>query len=350
MNASRRGNNSTQPPAVSVLMPCFNAAETLEEAIDSILHGTWRDLELIAVDDGSSDATARLLRRRAEGDPRLRLVFLEHGGIVRALNAGLALVRAPLVARMDADDLAHRERLEQQLAFMEKYPSLAAAGCLVDGFPAESVRTGFRLYLEWMNRLTEPEAIARQIFVESPLAHPSMVIRRSWLQRMGGYQDFGWPEDYDLWMRMDLAGARFAKVPRVLLHWREHLARLTRTDSRYAVEQFLRAKAHYLCLGPLQGRNAVVIWGSGQMGRRLSKHLLRLGAPLVAFVDIDPAKIGRLRRQRPIISPHALPGLLANWQRPVVLAAVGSRGARALIGEQLRAMGLREGQDWWAAA
>jgi hypothetical protein len=346
MQISAPANDSIPAPAVSVLMPSYNAAGTLDDAVDSILNGSWRDLELIVVDDGSSDESVSLRRRRAEGDLRLRPIFLGHGGIIRALNAGLAIARAPLVGRMDADDLAHRERLEQQLAFMQKHPELAAAGCLVVGFPARSVRAGFRIYLEWMNRLTEPEAIALQIFVESPLAHPSMVIRRSWLERMKGYRDFGWPEDHDLWPRMHLAGARFGKVPQVLLRWREHPRCLTRTDSRCAVEQFLPAKAHYLCLGPLQGRDAVVIRGSGQVGRRLSKHLVRLGAPLAAFVDIDPAKIGRLRRHRPVVAP----GVLAPWQRPVVSAAVGSRGARALIGERLRGLGLREGQDWWAVA
>ena len=84
-----------------------------------------------------------------------------------------------------------------------------------------------------------PDAIAREIWIESPLAHPSVVMRRTCLERLGGYQDHGWPEDYDLWLRMHLAGERLAKVPEVLLDWREHPARLTRIDSRYAVENFL---------------------------------------------------------------------------------------------------------------
>ena len=94
----------------------------------------------------------------------------------------------------------------------------------------------------------------------------------------------------------------------------------------------------------------VIIWGAGMMGRRLSKHLIREGAPLVAFVDIDPRKIGHTRRGRPVISPDDLPGWLQQYQNPVVLAAVGARGARALIRQQLTALGLCEGKDWWCAA
>jgi hypothetical protein len=86
------------------------------------------------------------------------------------------------------------------------------------------------------------------------------------------------------------------------------------------------------------------------MGRRLSKHLLREGAPLAAFVDIDPAKIGARKRGLPVIAPKDLAGLWKASPRPVVLAAVGARGARALIREQLMMIGLREGEDWWAVA
>jgi hypothetical protein len=194
------------------------------------------------------------------------------------------------------------------------------------------------------------EAITREIFIESPLAHPSVAFRKRWVEQVGGYQEHGWPEDYDLWLRLCLAGAKFAKVPEILLYWREHEHRLTRTDSRYSVENFLRAKAHYLCQGPLRDRDRVIIWGAGQMGRRLSKHLEREGAPLAVFIDIDPAKIGRKRRGRLIVAPEDLKHWIERFERPVVLAAVSSRGARELIRERLSGMGLREGLDWWAVA
>jgi glycosyltransferase involved in cell wall biosynthesis len=331
-------------------MPCYSAAATVDEAVASILAQTRRDFELIAVDDGSMDDTRQRLEAWAGGDGRVIVLPRSHAGLIEALNAGLAACRAPLVARMDADDRASPERLELQAAYLEAHPEVAVVGCLVEGFPAEDVREGFRIYIEWLNGLVEPESIAREIFVESPLAHPSVVMRRAWLERVGGYQDHGWPEDYDLWLRLHLAGARLAKVPRVLLGWREHPQRATRTDRRYAVENFLRAKAHYLMRGPLLERESVVIWGAGQMGRRLSKHLVRAGAPLRGFIDIDPAKIGRQRGGVPIVGPADLPALWASLPRPVLLAVVGSRGARGLIRAQLAGMGLVEAQDWWAVA
>ena len=343
-------DDSTEEPIVSVLMPCHNAEATIDEALGSMTGQTLEKIEIITVDDGSSDETAERLNEWVERDRRVRVMSLPHGGIIAALNAGMLMCRAPLIARMDADDRSHPERLAKQTAYLETHPEVAVVGSLVEGYPSSQVREGFRIYIEWLNHMIEPEEIARGIFIESPLAHPSVMIRRMWLDRAGGYHEYGWPEDYDLWLRLHLSGARFAKVKEVLLYWREHEHRLTRTDSRYSVENFLRAKARYLWLGPLRGRDAVMIWGAGQMGRRLSKHLLREGAPIAAFVDIDPAKIGRTRRDRPIIGPDDLLDWWQRYEKPVVLAAVGSRGARALIRDRLNAMGLREGVDWWAVA
>jgi len=337
-------------PAISVLMPCYNAASTMDEAVESILDQTFADLELIAVDDGSTDETRRRLDTWARRDKRVTVLPRSHGGLVDALQAGLSACRAPLVARMDADDRSSPDRLGRQFAALEAHPEVTVVGCLVEGFPLQDVRQGFQMYIEWLNGLVTPEAIAREIFVESPLAHSSVVMRRSWLERVAGYQDRGWPEDYDLWLRLHLAGARFAKVPEVLVGWREHPARATRTAGRYAVENFLRAKAHYLTCGPLVGRDSLVIWGAGQIGRRLAKHLVRGGAPLRAFIDIDPAKIGQIRRGVPTFGVEELPALWTSLPRPVLVAAVGSRGARALIRGRLTELGLAEAQDWWAVA
>jgi glycosyltransferase involved in cell wall biosynthesis len=344
------GDNNTINARVSVLMPCFNVAKTLPETLRSLETQTLREFEIIAVDDGSTDDTLHILRSWADRDDRIHVLPRPHEGIIPALNAGIKICRSNLIARMDADDLAFPERLARQADFLDKNDHLALASCLVEGFPRESVGKGYQIYIEWLNSLVNPDDIAREIFIESPMAHPSVMIRKSWLERMGGYKEMGWAEDYDLWLRLHTAGARFGKVPQVLVGWREHPQRLTRTDSRYSVENFLRAKAHYLMQGPLAGRDALFVWGAGQMGRRLSKHLDRAGAPLTAFIDIDPAKIGREKRNRPIIAVPNLPDWWKRYKNPVLLAAVGSRGARDLIREQLNQFSLVEGRDYWATA
>lgn len=335
---------------VSVLMPCFNAENTLEEAFNSLAIQSFSDFEVVAVDDGSSDRTLQIMKEWSQRDKRFRVLHLPHQGILNSLNAGLNICSAPYIARMDADDRCHPRRLEKQVACLETQPELAVVGCLVRLFPEDQVRRGFQIYLAWLNSLVHDADIRRQIFVESPFAHPSVMMRKECLQRVGGYQEKGWPEDYDLWLRLYLAGARFSKVPEVLFDWRERQQRLTRSDSRYSLENFLKAKAHYLTKGPLSTVDAVVVWGAGMTGRRLSKHLIREGVPLVAFVDIDPNKIGSTRRNLPILEPDDLLICLQRYTKPIVLAAVGSRGARQLIRQRLNSMGLQEGHDWWGVA
>jgi glycosyltransferase involved in cell wall biosynthesis len=331
-------------------MPCYNAAGTLNGAVKSLLDQTLIDFEVVAVNDGSTDRTDEILAAWAQADDRIRIVDRPHLGIVSSLNTGLSFCRAEYIARMDADDRSHPERLSLQAAFLAANPRAAVVSCLVRGFPSAELRAGYRIYIEWLNSLLSDEDIRREMFVESPIPHPSAMLRKQWLDRIGGYQEHGWAEDYDLWLRLYLEGAHFAKIPQVLLDWRDHGDRLTRTDGRYALENFLRAKAHYLAAGPLADRDAVIIWGAGMIGRRISKHLLREAAPLKAFVDIDPKKIGRTRRGLPIIDPGALPNTWDQYAQPVILAAVGARGARRLIRTRLKDMGFVEGKDWWGVA
>jgi glycosyltransferase involved in cell wall biosynthesis len=337
-------------PKVSVLMPCYNAAGTLDEALESLTCQTLADFEIVAVEDGSTDGTPAILQAWAVREPRLRVIALPHSGIVNALNAGLEACRAAYLARMDADDRSHPHRLALQAGYLDAHPEVGVVGCLVRGFPEGQVGEGYRVYIEWLNSLQTQDDIRREMFVESPLAHPSAMMRRESLLEAGGYQERGWAEDYDLWLRFYLRGVRFAKLPEVLLDWREHPDRLTRSDGRYSLENFLRLKAYYLRRGPLEGRDAVIIWGAGMMGRRLNKHLARQGANLAAFIDIDPRKIGRTLRGLPILAPQELPDWLGRFAKPAVLAAVGARGARGLIRQRLNSLGLQEGEDWWSVA
>jgi len=335
-------------PLVSVLLPVRDAVPFLARCLASLRRQSLTDFEVIAVDDGSSDGSSQALDELAARDSRMRVLHQPASGLVAALNAGLALCRAPLVARMDADDISHPRRLELQVLELDTRPELGVVSCRVRHFPWHSVGEGFRLYELWLNSLLTPRDIARERFVESPLAHPSAMVRREVIEDVGGYRDLDWPEDYDLWLRILEKGVEVGKLDPYLYFWREHQERLTRRDSRYSTSSFLRCKAHFLLRGPLAGCSRVVVWGAGQTGRRLSKPLLEGGAPIEAFVDIDPEKIGRTLRGRPVIGADALPALLG--QGTVVLAAVASRGARALIREQLDALGLVEGVGYWCVA
>jgi glycosyltransferase involved in cell wall biosynthesis len=333
-------------PLVSVLMPVYNSARTLDASVVSILRQTLSEIQLIAVDDGSSDASPDLLDAYARRDLRVSVLHVQHAGIVGALNAGIPLCRAPYIARMDADDISHPLRLEQQLSYMRTHPDISVCSCLVRIFPRPSLLGGLLHYEHWLNSLVSHDDIVRDIFVESPVAHPSVMIRRDDLIRVGRYQDRGWAEDYDLWLRCLTQGLRFGKVGRTLVWWRHGPNRLTFSDSRYSLENFLRAKAHYLALRLGSAARPVLLWGAGRIGRRLLRHLLRERLDIQAVVDVDSNKIGHSLRGRPIIAREELSG----YKGAFVIAAVGSSAARGQIRTYLRDMGAVELEDFVCAA
>jgi glycosyltransferase involved in cell wall biosynthesis len=335
-------------PRVSVLLPVRDGMPFLEHALRALERQTLIDFEVVAVDDGSTDGSGEQLDRWAERVPRFRVLHRPPSGLVATLNAGLENCRAPLIARIDADDVCHPRRLELQLAVLESQPAVGVVSTAVRFFPRSRVERGFVLYERWLNSLRSHEQMARERFVESPVAHPSVMVRRELVDRVGGYRDVGWPEDYDLWLRLFEAGVRFAKLDRPLYFWREHPQRLTRIDDRYTKQAFLSCKAHYLVTGPLSSAQRTVIWGAGPTGRRLSRLLAEAGASIGAFVDIDPDKIGRSVHGREVLAPESLEHVLGDGS--VVLAAVASRGARELIRSRLASLGLVEGDDFYCVA
>ena len=338
--------NEVMKPIVSTLIPVYNAESTVEDAIRSVLRQTLRELEVVVVNDGSTDSTPDILDSLAKQDSRVRVIHAPQRGIISALNTGIAVCEGDLIARMDADDVCHPKRFELQVELMRARPEVSVCSSLVKMFPRGELLGGLVKYEEWMNSLTTPEEIGRDMFVESPVAHPSVMLRRGELQEIGGYQERGWAEDYDLWLRYHVAGKLFAKVPETLTFWRQSQGRLTFTDSRYSLENFLRAKAHYLARLLSDEKRPIVLWGAGKMGRRISKHLMREGLSIDAVIDIDPKKIGRTMRGLPIVSVD----YLGNNSDFFVLQAVGSRIARELIREQLQAMGFVERRDFICTA
>jgi glycosyltransferase involved in cell wall biosynthesis len=330
---------------VDVLLPYRDVGATLEEAIDSMLAQRGVAVRVLAVDDGSRDdgpERVAALAARHRGVVALRAGGI---GIVGALRVALSASDTEVVARMDGDDVAKPDRIAASLDRLELDAALAAVGTRVTAFPAEAVGEGLARYVAWQNALLTPEDHAREAFVESPLCHPSILLRRAALDAVGGYRDVPWPEDWDLFLRLLAAGHRLAKVPAELLHWRHRTGRLTFTDARYRENRLVEARAAFLAPRLRAEPRRLVIWGAGPTGRRLARALEWHGVRAAAFVDIDPRKVGRLARDAPILPADAL--LRA---RDFVLFAVGARGARRLVRAALNARGFTETRDFICAA
>jgi cellulose synthase/poly-beta-1,6-N-acetylglucosamine synthase-like glycosyltransferase len=333
-------------PRVAVLLPARDAAGTVRAAAASILRQGFRDLALVAVDDGSRDGTAAVLGSLAARDRRVRLVAGTGEGIAGALNRGLRHCDADVVVRMDADDVAHPRRVERQLAALEAAPELAAVGSRVRLFPRGAVAGGMARYAAWVNGLVTPELVARDLLVEAPLVHPASAIRRGVLEAAGGWRDGDFPEDYDLWLRLAAAGHALGNVPEVLLAWRESPGRLTRTDPRYALDRHVALKAAWLAAGTLADRREVALWGAGETGRAFARALARHGISVRLFLEVDRRKIGRTVLGAPV---HAFEEAGRARGLPL-LVAVGAPGARDLIRAELGRQGFAELRDYRCVA
>jgi len=331
-------------PRLSVLLPCRDAAVTLDAALTSLARQTYGDFEVVAVDDGSADATGLLLDAWAARDRRIRVLRTPPRGIVPALEAARAAAGGELLARMDADDVSHPDRFARQVALLDARPALAACGTRIRYVPRRGLRGGARRYERWINALVTPDDIARELFVECPIPHPTLMIRAAVLAAVGGYRDPGWPEDYDLVLRAWTAGHPMAKVDAVLLDWRESPDRLSRRDPRYAEDAFRRCKVRYLARR-IAGRD-VVVWGAGPVGKAFARALQDAGHRVGAFVEIDPRKIGQEIHGAPVVAPAAL----SAWRQAFCVAAVGAAGAREDIRATLTLAGWREPEEWCAVA
>jgi glycosyltransferase involved in cell wall biosynthesis len=328
---------SMAAPLVSVLLPVRDEAPYLGEALASLSSQTLDDFEVLVVDDGSRDGSAEIAEAHARGDPRFRVLRRPRDGLVAALEHARAEARGRYLARMDGDDVALPQRLAVQVNALET-EGLAACGGGIRYFAEETVRDGARRYERWINGLVTVEAAAQDVFVECPIPHPTLLARREAVE----YRQCDWPEDYDRVLRLWARRERFRNVDEVVLCWRDHPGRLSRTEPRYSLSAFVRCKVTHLRATLLGGRE-VVVWGAGPVGKTFARAL---HPQVVAFVDVDPHKIGKTVYGAPVVAADEAP----RFARAFAIGAVAGETARAEIRAVVAEQGRHEGIDFVAVA
>jgi glycosyltransferase involved in cell wall biosynthesis len=211
----------TGTPEVSVVMPVYNAAAYLEDALDSMLRQTFEAFELIAIDDGCTDGSREILERYRRQDARITVLEQDHRGIVAALNAGFARARGAFIARMDADDVSLPQRLARQVAFMRTHPDVGVCGCWLRSLGEQHP---YRFRYE-----AQHDAIVCNLLFGSPMPHPAVLFRAEAVADLDGpyHDDYPHTEDYALWIRLS-GTTRFANISKVLFLYRQHPTQVTR--------------------------------------------------------------------------------------------------------------------------
>lgn len=333
-------------PAISVLIPTRDAVGTIAACVRSMRRQSLDNFECVLVDDGSQDGTGERYRAAADGDPRFRLLTNGADGIVAALNRGLDHCRGHYVARMDSDDVMHRDRLRLQLALAEQHDPATLLGCHVRLFPRDAnLGRGIRDYESWLNSLGTTHELQRDRYVECPLAHPTWFIPRERICKLR-YRDVDWPEDYDLLLRHLQDGGRLATVPRRLLVWRHGPQRLSQVSARYGPAAFTRCKAHYLRAGFLRESVGFQLWGYGATGRQLCRALKHLDRRPSLIIEMHAGRIGQSIADAPVLAPEQVDP--ARLDR--LLVSVAGVKPRQRIRDWLEARGLQEGRQFICVA
>ncbi len=323
-------------------MPVYNAEATLLEALTSLRAQTFKSLEIIVINDGSTDGTLDLLRQQSG----IKLLDHSHRGITSALNDGLAVAKGNYIARMDADDFSLPERIEKQASFLDAFPDIGIVGCRVKFGGNTEQQAGYAAYVDWINSLMEPRDIMLSRFIESPFAHPSTMFRRELFEEFGAYREGPFPEDYELWLRWMDQGVQAGKVDEELLIWNDPPNRLSRTDKRYSTDAFYETKAQYLSKW-LEKNNLhhpnIIVWGAGRITRKRAAILERYGICITQYIDLKPRT---LNCGTPVIHYDKLPAPETCF----VLPMVGKRGARKKIHTFLKKRGFSNGTNYIFAA
>lgn len=278
-------------PIISILLPFYNNAIFFEECLESIRMQSFEDFEVIMVNDGSTDESLEIAKAYSEKDNRFKLFsFDENRGIVAALNEGIEKCQGEYIARMDADDVMLENRLERQYRFALENPSIDLYGCQVELQRTDApVTNGQKNYIGWSNSLLTDEAIKEEMFVESAIIHPTFFMKRDFMEKMGGYQDNPWAEDYDFILRAFNNGARFGKLNEKLLIKRDHPERVVRNDARCKRKAMFQAKVHYFKRSRFfDVEKEIYLIGTGQSAKLVHKALKREGILIDGVVDILP--------------------------------------------------------------
>lgn len=331
-------------PRVSVLLPFHNAGAVLHAAISSIDQQTFTDRELLLIDNASSDESPVIAQRWADRDPRIKVLHEPRIGIAHALNTGLAQAKGRYIARMDADDISHPDRLAQQVAYLDAHPEIGVLGTRTAFASTMQESRGMQAFVDWQNAILSPHEHYVKRFVDVPLAHPTVLFRRELVEQHGGYDTGPLPEDHELWLRWMDAGVRFAKLPRKLLTWNDHAQRLSRTHPNYSVDAFFTTKAKWLARWmkrTLNGR-PVIIAGTSALCRNRVAMLEAEGIVVGAFTDVRPREVPGYA-----FIPH---DHIPPAGKAFVVSFISQRGTGERIAAFLTSRSLAEGVDFILAA
>ncbi|RKR13303.1 glycosyltransferase involved in cell wall biosynthesis [Maribacter vaceletii] len=281
-----------QNSLVSILIPVKNTEKFLEECLDSILQQEYKNWEVLAIDDGSTDSSLSILKTYAKNCNKIKVYSNSGTGIIDALRLAYAKSTGNFITRMDSDDIMPKNKLSIMVeSLTEKGTGYLATG-KVHYFAKEGISNGYARYESWLNSLTEKGDNFKEIYKECVIPSPCWMVHKDDFDTSGAFFSSRYPEDYDLAFRFYKNDLKVIPCNIVLHHWRDYSYRTSRTSEHYAANYFIDLKMHYFLELDFNANRPLALWGAGNKGKEIAKILNSKNIPFTWHCD-NPKKIGK---------------------------------------------------------
>ncbi len=278
---------------ISIVMPAKNVAPYIRESLNSIIDQKDIDWELIVVDDNSVDDTYQILTEYALLDSRIHVLKNQGKGIIDALSFAYLHSSGTLITRMDADDkMSDDKLLLMRQAAVEAGQGIVITG-LVEYFSDAPLGNGYLQYQNWLNQLTLTSDNYRDIYKECAIPSPCWMVWKSDLDKLGGFDQLVYPEDYDLAFKFYQNQLKVVGIPNTLHYWRDYPERTSRNDDNYKDNRFLEIKIRYFIEVDYHPQKTLVLWGAGKKGKKIASLLREKGVEF-RWICNTPTKVGHM--------------------------------------------------------
>jgi len=331
-----------QQPLVSILIPFKNVEAYFQECLQSIVVQTYKNWEVIAVDDHSTDKSASIIKEYTNKDFRLKVLKNDGVGIISALQLAYTNCKGELITRMDSDDVMTPNKLAVMVdSLLQNGKGYLSVG-QVKYFSLRGISNGYDRYEKWLNKLTSAGNNYSEIYKECVIPSPCWMAHRSDFELVDGFNPNRYPEDYDLAFRFYKHNLKCIPSNTILHHWRDYDTRTSRTSEHYAQNYFLDIKLHYFLELDADVNRPLVVWGAGNKGKAIAKNLVAEKIKFHWLCD-NPNKIGK--EIYGVVLQHF--SKLENITNSQSIITVANAEAQVFIRKELAQLNLKPNDDYF---
>ena len=306
---------------VSIIVHYKNHLPYFEDCLRSIVNQSYKKLQIILVNDHSTDDSEKLALKYSIEDSRIELVNNMGKGIVDALNTGSKIAKGKYITRMDADDIMSKNKIEILSSLLdEKKTKHIAVGNVKYFASRKPMGNGYLKYAKWLNELTSNKNNFKEIYKECTIPSCCWMMYRSDFENIKGFKKLNYPEDYDFLFRVYYNQIKLITTKEIIHLWRDHPMRTSRNSKDYLFENFIPLKVKYLIENELKIKEQLILWGTGKKGKLVAKELIDNHCSFT-WISNNPKKIGHEIYHQQIQSTN----LLKTEKKKLIICCISSK-------------------------